>query len=628
MGILYLISTIILLVSFILIKKTEHKIDIFSFVCTSTVLLFCYNTFVCYILTFFTIPIKLWILAIINLFFAILLSIPSIIKKEVQKYIFHKIDILYVVLIIIALLVVLYINFGFPFDVNYMSADSSLHYLTSVKFAESDALLPGIEEEDIVYGSQNTRKPVSYVNSGLLMKCFLRKLDIIECYKIFVGFGIFTFILIGITIYSALKKFARNREHIFWAFLVALICSLGYPLNSFLFGFEYLTMGLLILCTIIDIIYYYDNNSFKLPYIVLIFALLNFGLFCSYYMFIPFVYSALWIYFCIKSYQKTKKIINKEAIVLCGATLLLPFLLGYIYHIEPKVYAIFIEYFSNISSKANHAYKLLSSGISADGFIYINLYSNMLLLLPLTIYLFIIDFKENKLRKEGLLALLIAFVIGFIGILLIANKLAKVSIYYLSKNYFTLWIMLAFTNYKALVLIYEKNKYISRLFIYAYIFMLIVCSIFSSTIIEDSNRNKEETPLTVMQIFVANKTILSKKRPEYNQEELEIIKYAKNNLNFNTRIEIITDHQAYYWAYALLRYTDKDELFNNEEHRNQVLLEKKWFNLEEKIKNDKDLDYIIYFNKSSIYKYLKNELFVNAETIYTNEAGGILKYNN
>lgn len=563
MEALYILSTIILLTTFVLRKKTEKDIDIIGFICTSIVLLFCYNTLVCYILTFFTIPITLCLLAIINLIFSIVLVIPIIKKKEIQKYKFNKIDILYVCLIIIALLIIAYINFGFPLDVNYMSSDPSLHFLTSLKFAESDALLPGIEEQDPVYGFQDTRKTVSYVNSGLLMKCFCKDIDTLECYNIFACFSILTFVLIGVTLYCALNKFAKNKEHTFWAFLVALICSLGYPLNSFVFGFEYLTMGLLIICAIIDMIYYYDNQILSLPYLVLIFGLLNFGLFSSYYMFVPFVYPALWVYFCIKGYQKNKKVFNKEAIVLCGITLLLPFFLGYIYHIEPKMYSIIIDQVSNSVSVDDYSSHLVNTGLAVDGFIYINLYSNMLLLLPLTIYLFIIDVKENKLDKELFLTLISMLVILFIGFLLIGNKFGKVSIYYLSKNYFALWIILAFTNYKGLVLLSEKSKYLSRLFIYAYIFLIIIYTIFAKVKVDGSNKNEDENLLSLVEIYGANKTLLFYKIHEFEQEELEILEYANKNLDFNTRIEVIADHRSYYWSYVLLRYTDRDQLFNS-----------------------------------------------------------------
>lgn len=626
MGILFIVSELLLIISFILKKKTEKKLDITNFLCLSIVLLFCYNTFICYVLTFFVIPCKLWILATINIIISLILIFFIIKKKQIQKYSFDKIDIIYILLLLIIIFTICYMNFGFPFDICYISADASHHYLTSMRFAEQETLMQNAEP-DAVYGTMSTRKPASYVNSGLLMKCFCKNLEPVSCYYVFAGFGILTLILIGVTIYTALKKYSRKKEHTFWAFLVALICSLGYPLNSLLFGFEYLTMGLLILVAIIDLVHYYENDILKFKYVLLIFGLLNFGLFCSYYMFVPFVYPALWIYFCIKNYYNTHKILTKELIILLVVALLIPFLLGYIYHLEPSIYTIIIIKVSDIESFTNYASMIINSGIAVDGFIYINLYSNMLLLISLPIYFFIKKAKDKKLKNESFLGLLLIFLIIFIEILLIGNAFSKVSIYYLSKNYFALWIILAFINYKALIDLYENgSKYLSRLFIYAYILLLIVSTIFSKVNIIESTYNPDENILSVMEIFGANKTLLKYATSDYNQEELEIISYAKQNLDFNSKIEIVSDHRTYFWSYVLLRYTDNDEMFEERIYSGQDLLGEKWSKLDEKIKNNK-LDYVIYFNKSKKYASLKDILFENSEIIYQNESGGILKYN-
>lgn len=626
MGVLFFISELLLLVSFILKKKTEKELDTTNFSCLSIILLFCYNTFICYALTFFTIPCKLWILSTINLLITAILTFFIIKKKEIQAYSFKKIDILYILILVIIIFGICLRNFGFPFDINYISADPSHHYLTSFKFAKEETLMPNAEK-DLVYGDLSPRKPASYVNSGLLIKCLCDNLEPVSCFYVFAGFGIFTLMLIGITIYTALKKYGKNKEHTFWAFIVALICTLGYPLNSLLFGFEYLTMGLLMIVAIIDMVHYYENNILKLSYIVLIFGLLNFGLFCSYYMFIPFVYPALWIYFYLKNYQKTKKVICKETIILWGVTLLIPFILGYIYHLEPNMYAIIINQFTDSGIIADYASHIVNTGLAVDGFIYINLYSNMLLLVPLPIYLFIKDAKNKKQKDNQFFVLILLLVIVFIEILLIGNKLGQVSIYYLSKNYFALWIILAFINYKALIDIYESGfKYLSRLFIYVYILLMIICTIFSKVKIVEATYNPDENLFSVMEVFGANKTLLKNRYSEYNQKELEIISYAKENLDFNKRIEVIADHRTYYWSYVLLGYTDRDDLFKSNKYWGQKLLEVKWENLTKKIKNDNELDYVIYFNKTRTYKNLKDILFENSEIIYENESGGILKY--
>ena len=440
MGIIYLISIGILLISFIAFKKTSKQINIISFISISVVTLFCYQAFLCYLFTFVGIPITLEILTMVNLLIAVSFIVLIIRKKEYQKYSIDKLDVLSVSIIAIVVLVVSYLNFGFPFDVNYETGDPSVHYLTAVMFAKSDALLAVEKEPDAVYSNFNTRKTVSYVNSGLLMKSLCPELEPMDCYHVFVSFGILTLFLTGMSLYAAMRNLAKKKEHILYALIIALIALLGYPLNSLLFGFEYLSMGLLIICTIIDFIYYYEENLLKLPPFVIVMSLLNFGLFSSYYMFVPFVYPALWIYFCLMQYRRTKKIITKPLLLLLIVTLLIPFILGYIYHIEPQFYGIFNKEITNLSHFDQQASHLLNEGLSTKGYIYINLYSNMLLLIPLVLYLLVKDIKEHQLKRDSFILLLLGFLLIFLGILFVGHQFGKVSTYYLSKNYFALWL--------------------------------------------------------------------------------------------------------------------------------------------------------------------------------------------
>ena len=621
MNIIYLVSLLVLLIAFILRKKTEKAIDILNFICISIVLLFCYNTILCYILTFFTISNNLLILTIINFLFILILMIPILKRKEIQKYMFKKIDIIFISILAVIILVVSYINFGFPFNIKYETGDPSVHYLTSIMFAESETLLAAAEP-DQVYGSFNVRKTMSYVNSGLLMKCLSDNLEPIQCYNIFVVFGIFILFLTGLEIYSALKIFANNNKKILIAFIVSLLCTLGYPLNSLLFGFEYLSMGLLVIATIINFIYYYKEEIFEFKFIVIVFLLLNFGLFSSYYMFVPFIYPATWIFFCIENYKKTKKIVTKELVILLLLTLLLPFVLGYIYHLAPNIYAILINKTLDIDKVWNYSNYIAGDGLATNGYIYINLYSNVILLFPLAIYLFVIDIKENKLNKELFLFLLLIFTVGFIGILLIGNYFGKVSMYYLSKNYFALWIILAFCNYKALLLLAERNNYIMKLLISSYILLFIIYTAFTNTKMINSLTNPYENILTVMEIFGVNKDMLLNKKEVYNQEEIEILMYARENLDYNKKIEVASDDTT--WTYVMLRYINREPSFEGKKGGENYLVSK-WLLLPEKVNK---VDYMLFFKKSKMYKFLEEKLYKNAEIIFENEAGGILKYNN
>ena len=618
MRVIYFLTEVILLISFILIKKSENKRNILEEIFFNIVILFCYNTLVCYILTFFAILSKLWILSIINIIFSALMLIKIIRRKEIQKFIFEKTDFIFIIISLVIIIGISYLNFEFPFNVNYETSDPSVHYLTAVEFAEEEILLPGTKEVDYIYGRLSARKTVSYVNSGLLMKTFSNNLDPIQCYNIFVAFGILTLFLTGIIVFYTLKRYVTKKIHIAWAMIISLICILGYPLNSFLFGFEYLSMGILIVCAIINLIYFNDKELGNKKVILISLFLLNFGLFSSYYMFVPIVYPAEWIYFCIRNYKDNKKIITKELIILLTTVLLIPFILGYIYHLAPDIYAIIINKSIDIENIGEYSKYQVNDGFKVNGYIYINKYSNFILLIPLTIYYFIKEKKENRTFD---LLLLICIII-FLTILYVGYFNEKVSIYYLSKNYFVLWIFLLYCNYKALIKLDEKTCYIPNLLIFMYIILIILELCFSRVKLNGNElENKYENVFEVTQIFAANKNIIEKQDIELKRDEIKILEYAMDNLNFNSHIEVASDPKQYLWSYVILRHIREDEEIK---YTGQTgIYNKVICNLEKDVEK---ADYIIYFNRSSYFQYLKDKIFEESEIIYQNESGGIVKH--
>lgn len=91
MGIVYFISVLAIVATFILIKKTEKTISILSFSCITITVLLCYNAFVCYVLTFIKVPITLLSLSLINLVLTAIMIWHILRKREIQKYKFDKV---------------------------------------------------------------------------------------------------------------------------------------------------------------------------------------------------------------------------------------------------------------------------------------------------------------------------------------------------------------------------------------------------------------------------------------------------------------------------------------------------------------------------------------------------------
>lgn len=616
MGIIYVLSLIALETSFILVKKTDKKLNILSFINITIGVIFCYNTFISYVLTFFTIPVTLTSLSIINAIIAIILFSIIFKKREIQNYELHKIDLLYIAIFAVAVLIVSYLNFGFPLNIKYETGDPAAHYLTSEMFAENDSLL--VKDIDEIYGGFKTRKTVSYVNSGLIMKVLDGVIDPFYNYNIFIAFGILVLFITATSMYTTISSFSIDKKTRFLAFIISLIYVMGYPLNSFLFGFEYLSMGILLICLVFDMVQYLKNKELPLPYIIAIFALLNFGIFSAYYMFVPFMYSALWIYFCIHSYEKDKSIFTKKNIILLITTLLIPFFLGFIYHIAPEIYGVIINSKLNSETMFKFSSRLVNEGLSAYGYIYVNLYSNLILLLPIPIYLIIKKWKENKFEVITMI-----FCISFIELLLVGYALGKVSMYYLSKNYFALWFIVFYLNYKGLVEIYKKNKKLSFGLVGFYICLIVLNLLFVDAKLEAKEISGNERPTAVVDVFGVNKTILKQKDTDVYAEELEILKYLNDNINYNNNIEIVCNLEQGYWSYTLTRYIEeKDEKYRGLSGQNT--LTKKAITVKESIEK---ADYIVYFKRSMFYKRLEKRIHELGDTIFENEYGGIVKCN-
>lgn len=97
-------------------------------------------------------------------------------------------------------------------------------------------------------------------------------------------------------------------------------------------GFFYLGLGIAIINAIILIINK-TKDVLNTKTIVMILFLLNLGLFFTYYLFIPFVYLAEFIYFIMVNKQKNKKILTKRLIVFIAITLMLPCILGFEFNV-------------------------------------------------------------------------------------------------------------------------------------------------------------------------------------------------------------------------------------------------------------------------------------------------------
>ena len=108
------------------------------------------------------------------------------------------------------------------------------------------------------------------------------------------------------------------------------------------------------------------------------------------------------------------------------------------------------------------------------------------------------------------------------------------------------------------------------------------------------------------------------------KEEIEILEYMKDNISYDNKIEVVSELEQGYWTYVLTRYIqNKDKIYNG--LSGQDTLTKKTLTVKENMEN---ADYIVYFNRSRLYKNLEKRIHQLGDIIFENEYGGIIKCTN
>lgn len=357
-------------------------------------------------------------------------------------------------------------------------------------------------------------------------------------------------------------------------------------------------MGIAIINTIILIVNS-EKEVLNTKAITIILFLLNLGLFFTYYLFVPFIYAAEFLYFIIANKQNNKKIFTKKLILFIVITIIVPCILGFEFNVLQGI----------INHKTSNT--MTATDIMKDeGYIYRNSYSNFILFLPFVILYFFNNIRKKQIDFNMMLLMTILLYIGFIFIL---YKVELISAYYMFKNYYILWLIMIYITNACIVELCntKKGTYVAVIFTLIYISIFEICYLFQNVKITKETFNSEETIFDVMDIYGMNKTMIMKLDKDLNEEQLEIIKYCYDNLD--TDIEntiLIARERQIFWVNSIINsFSDeKDIRYLNARNIN-------------KLRNqEKDFKYVIELDK-------QKELIKNATILYENSSGRLYKIN-
>lgn len=205
----------------------------------------------------------------------------------------------------------------------------------------------------------------------------------------------------------------------------------GYPYNSWIYGFSYLSVGIVmsaILLATVEMLFSEDNIN-KIILVSIIF-MVGMGLIFSYCLFVPAIFASICLYafmeeFKDKNSKKYLKFFGKNTLIITSILLIVTcFGIGYLF-----VPSFIIE-----------GQKNLITALQDNGGIYLEKYANLLPYIPFLIVFAFEVIKRFKEKKNTYLDFFATIIIGYLILFYAGMMIHKVSPYYMIKIYFVLWL--------------------------------------------------------------------------------------------------------------------------------------------------------------------------------------------
>lgn len=225
-------------------------------------------------------------------------------------------------------------------------------------------------------------------------------------------------------------------------------------------------------------------------------------------------------------------------------------------------------------------------GIAVSGYIYENLFVNIVCFIPFVGYFLIKNIKNKKIEYS-----LVYFVtlIIYIAILYIGTKVEKVSDYYFYKNAYILWSIILIYFFCGVVEVikkYKKAQIITITYVVVYVFLLGI----SIT----TNKYK----LSIFDLYYNNRMLINEEE-NLMQDDIDMLSYIyeKNLLDKTTNnVLFIGNFMQEAWIRSIFQYRNRYPL----ERSNHYDYIDKW--------NNKETTYLVCFEKTKIYRIVKSQL--------------------
>lgn len=616
MDFIYVLTMVILGIAFMLYKKSEEKLSFVKWLIILILTIISYNILIAMVFGLLAIASNMLMLSIINLAFSVFLGYKAIKNKDIQKYYFSKIEIagLLVILVIFGIMLVKDIRIQ-KGDIVHIAIDSSIHYRAAKHY--SDTMMAFINVEDKTFFDFNIMQTGAYVNDGLLMHVVNSlsggKISYEHTYEFFESLMMF---MCGLGFYGLIMDKIKTKLGFVLSMAFYALYIYAYPYNSYLYGFSYLTVGMVTTIAMLLIApLLYSKEKINRSLVIALIGITGTGLIFSYCLFAPIVFATVCIYTWLKDFKEDGKTYLK---IFKGTTLAIGFVL-FAVAVVGVCYFIIPAHFIN-------GQKPLSDAIKNAGAIYEELWRDIVYYVPFGILYIYELYKKIRSKKiiESLeyLDIFALFYGAFYIVMYIAMRLAISSPYYFYKTYFILWVVILTVTVNLINEYLEtpKLKYIVGIYSCAWpIFVGVMIIIKASTILPENT--KHAIPNYIGMYYSENCDFRGSARATLNFDNAkqEIANFVRENLldaNADNTVLMTGTYNERCWA------TVTTELSSDKLEYRHVIQDTRMHHIKELSSND-DMKYAVSFQ--GVNDYEKWPYKENLRVLFQNEAGYVVE---
>lgn len=594
----YTIGLLICCSGFFLWKKTKSPQLIVLWLPLTGILAECYMTFIAAVLCLIKIPTNLFTLGIFLYAAGVFFWIRIIRKKEKQEYLRISIyDIVFVVLLVGVVLYIAHIRYGLPsLDWSYATVDPSARYREAMEFVNDEYV---------------RHMFFAQLQNGTLIELVSPVANYDYYYRIYVLGDILQLLLNAFMFYGIARRFAlrgafaKEGKTPHFGNVVAIIAgifyTLGYPLNSMIWGFTYLGMSLYLIMALLVITDDYVQKEYTGKIFPIILLMLGCtAIFQCYVLFMPVTYLAVALPILV-SQAKEKRLFSWNTLVKGLGIFLLPVLFGFIY--------TYMEVFVQDDIK-------VASAASAEGAIYRDLYSNFLFFGPLALIGIILLIKKKKNSFLTWFAPMFGGMMLFMFIVSYTTR--KISTYYFFKDHYLLWLVTFLLLVYALNQVSTQGRVMAGLYMGSWAFVAVLFFFGIENRIEARNQ----------QFVRDNKSMYYNDLLAFNWNTIWSPRYRGDKMDLTHHVYDLLQSGEAEGPVAIVSIQEETYLY--ESMTGQMLTDFEWWKeltMDEYYQNILDLcDYVCVYNDCEQYLD-RQEMFDQMEIIYENTAGFIAKVN-